>query len=326
MGCPSTENVKDGAGLLTRLHYSCYEMEVVALIRIRASSVDLLLKTLVLGSEMFIELVKVWVMITGTLRWDIMIFFWLLSVNLVVPLLTAWSLWLISVLHAPQKLCDSAAAMLGSIFLVAGCCGNVRHSALEGCFYEHWPIYQTKESKQWNGREGECNLWGALCNSSGLPSVLQRGLLLSHALQLGFWSVIIKEIKIWKWMWNILLHYILIWSLRRTSAVRCTGKMVVQPVTGFHEWERIIFLLGWKSVSQSGRVGVLLSSSLGRNCGSVQSLKLSALLCVSQRPVTCVIWFAGPKKLWFLQLFSEESVHINIHDVCLQTASDFFWE
>lgn len=42
----------------------------------------------------------------------------LLSFNLVVPLLTAWSVWLISVLHALWKLCDSAAAMLASIFLM----------------------------------------------------------------------------------------------------------------------------------------------------------------------------------------------------------------
>lgn len=214
---------------------------------------------------MFIEPVEVWVMITGTLRWEIMIFFRLLSVNLVVPLLTAWSLWLISVLHAPQKLCDSASAMLGSIFLTAGCCGYVRQSALEGCFYEHWPIYQTKESKQWNGREGECNLRGALCNSSGLPSVLQRGLLFSHALQLGFWSVIIKEIKIWKWMWNTLLHYVLIWSLRRTNAVRCTGKMVVQAIR--IQWMRRDNLSSrMKIYLKSGRAGALLSSSLGRNC------------------------------------------------------------
>lgn len=76
-------------------------------------------------------------MITGTLRWEIIIFFRLLSVNLVVLLRTAWSVWLISVLHAPWKLCDSAAAMLESVFLIVGCCGYVRQSALEGCFYEH---------------------------------------------------------------------------------------------------------------------------------------------------------------------------------------------
>lgn len=165
-------------------------MEVVALTRIIASPVDLLLKT-VFG------------------QWDVHRACQSLSHDhwnfemgnngifliLVVPLLTSCSLWLISVVHAPQKVCDSAAAVLGSVFLRAGCCGYVRQSALEGCFYEHWPIYQTKESKQGNGREGECNLWGALWNSSGLPSVLQRGLLFSHALQLGFWSVIIKEIK-----------------------------------------------------------------------------------------------------------------------------------
>lgn len=53
---------------------SGYEMGVVALTRIVAFPVYLLLKTLVLRSGMFIELVKVWVMITGALRWEIMIF------------------------------------------------------------------------------------------------------------------------------------------------------------------------------------------------------------------------------------------------------------
>lgn len=200
----------------------------------------------------------------------------------------------------------------------------VRQSALEGCFYEHWPIYQTKESKQWNGREGECNLRGALCNSSGLPSVLQRGLLFSHALQLGFWSVIIKEIKIWKWMWNTSLHYVLIWSLRRTNAVRCTGKMVVQPIR--IPWMRRDNLSSrMKIYLKSGRAGVLLSSSLGRNCVDQFSHWSSMPYSVSVRDPWLVSFGLQNPKNSDSSLFSEESVHMNIHAVCLQTVHDFFW-
>lgn len=157
-------------------------MEVIALTRIVACPVCLL-KTLVLGSEMFIEPVKVWDMVTGTLRWEIMIFLWLLSVNLVVPLVVACSVWFISVLHAPWKLCDSAAAMLVSIFLMLAAVVMWGSQPWRGVFMSL--TYLPKESKQWNVREGECNLWGALCSSSGLPSVLQRRLLFSH-FSLGF--------------------------------------------------------------------------------------------------------------------------------------------
>lgn len=177
--------------------------------------------------------------------------------------------------------------MLGSIFLIAGCCGYVRQSALEGCFYEHWPIYQTKESKQGNGREGEFNLWGALCNSSGLPSVLQRGLLFSHALQLGFWSVIIKEIKERFKSECEIYHCIMSWFEAWEGQMLweaqekwlCSLLQYSMNEKDFHPRRKIILFhsLWWSWVPFVFLPGQKL-------CGSVLSLKLNALFYVVRDP------------------------------------------
>lgn len=85
-------------------------------------------------------------------------FFFFFLTHLVVLSLTVWSVCVISVLHASWKLCKSAAPMLAFIFLIVGCCGHVSQSALEGCFYEHWPILPNKGIPvvKWEGEGTLC--------------------------------------------------------------------------------------------------------------------------------------------------------------------------
>lgn len=136
---------------------------------------------------------------TGFGQWDVhracqSLRYGLLSVNLVVPLLIACSVWFISVLHAPWKLCDSAAAMLVSIFLMLAAVVMWGSQPWRGVFMSltYLPNKGIQAVKCEGGgmqplRSFVQFIRVAFCSAEEVTF---------QPFQLGFWSIIIKEIRL----------------------------------------------------------------------------------------------------------------------------------
>lgn len=185
-------------------------------------------------------------------------------------------------------------------YIMSGCCGHVRHQPWRGVFISTDLFYQTKESKWWNGREGECSLQRALYNSSGSSLFYRGGYFPAMHFTLGFWSSCMKEIK------KRFKSEHEIWSLHYKTSDLKAEKDKWDWMRRWHccavccrpPWMRTGNLSSRMKIHLAVhvRVRILVSSSVGRKGNWISSATEARYLYVcSQRPTTSAIWCSVTK-------------------------------